>query len=134
MKISLQAPSRYGFSLFEMLLTIAILGVILNVMIMSVGGIRQASMSAKNHRNAQEIASLAAAASAAGADFIVEGSEEASIQNLVLGVRPDIGVFRERVFKLPPLSAKEIQGAMEYLKLSAGQIIYEHDSQTRSLP
>lgn len=134
MKVSLHIPSRSGFSLFEMLLTIAILGVILNVMIMSVGGIRQASMSAKNHRNAQEIASLAAAASAAGADFIVEGSEEATIQNLIQGVRPNIGVFRERIFKLPPMSAKEIQGAMEYLKLSDGQIIYEHDSQTRSLP
>jgi hypothetical protein len=117
-----------------MLLTIAILGVILNVMIMSVGGIRQASMSAKNHRNAQEISSLAAAASAAGADFIVEGNEEATIQNLILGVKPDIGVFRERIFKLPALAAREIQGAMEYLKLSGGQIIYEHDSQTRSLP
>lgn len=128
MKFSPHIPGPPGFSLFELLLTLAILGVILNVMIMSVGGIHQASTSAKNHRNAQEIASLAAASSAAGADFIVEGSEEATIQNLILGVKPDIGVFRERVFNLPPLTAKEIQGAMEYLKLSGGQIIYEHDS------
>ena len=134
MKVPLHISIRQGFSLFEMLLTLAILGVILNVMIMSVGGLNQASKSAKNHRNAQEIASLAAAASASGADFLVEGDEERTIQNLILGVSPKVGIFRERVFKLPPLAASEIQGAMEYLKFSGGQLIYEHDTQTRSLP
>lgn len=134
MKVLPHIPNRQGFSLFEMLLTIAILGVILKVMIMSVGGLNQASTSAKNHRNAQEIASLAAAASAAGADFAVEGNEEQTIQNLFLGVRPKVGIFRERIFKLSPMDTKEIQGAMEHLKLSGGQLIYEQDTQTRSLP
>ena len=133
MTLCSHSPSRSGFSLFEMLLTIAILGVILNVMIMSVGGINQAATSAKNHRNAQEIASLAAAASAAGADFIVEGDEEATIRNLALGVKPANGIFRERLFKLAPMDAKHIQGAMEHLTLKGGQIIYEHDTQVRTL-
>ncbi len=125
---------RSGFSLFEMLLTLAILGIILSVMILSVGGINQASTSAKNHRNAQEIASLAAAASAAGADFVVVDDEEASIRNLALGIKPDKGIFYKRLFKLSPMNAKDIHGAMEYLTLKDGQIIYEHDSDTGTLP
>ncbi|MCB0220378.1 MAG: type II secretion system protein [Chrysiogenetes bacterium] len=111
----------------ELLVTIAILGVLATIGIGAMGGARQGAVDQKDKRNAQEIASVAAIASAAGASFVVPGDEKATIVNLKNGCSPSTGAFKGRVFKLPNLGEPEINGAMRFLALNDSELQYRLD-------
>lgn len=111
----------------EMLIVISVIGVIGSMAILSWGGASQEATDMKDRRNAQEIASMAAMASAAGADFVVQGDERATIQKLVDGVTPSSGIFKTREFKLQPLGGNTaITGSMRYLTLKDTELIYHN--------
>lgn len=116
---------KQGFSLMEMLIVIAVIGVITTMAVAIFGGASQAADEAKNRRNAQEIASVASAASAAGVDFLVPNDEEASILNLRDGMMASAGVFKNRIYKLPPMHDTEITGAMKYLSVTESELRYD---------
>ena len=119
--------TRRGFSLMELLLTIAIMGVLSSLAMAALGGARQGAVDQKDKRNAQEIASVAAVANAAGAPFVVPGNEQATIQNLREGCTPSKGAFKGKVFKLPSLREPEILGAMRFLALNDSELQYRAD-------
>ncbi len=116
---------KQGFSLMEMLIVIAVIGVITMMVVTIFGGATQAADEAKNRRNAQEIASVASAASAAGVAFLVPNNEEASILNLRDGMIASDGVFKNRIYKLPPMHETEITGAMKYLSVTESELRYD---------
>ncbi|WP_395739990.1 type II secretion system protein [Prosthecobacter sp.] len=123
MKISVNpirktCPSASGLSLMELLIAIFVLAVLIQIAIMAMGSTRQAAEDQKDKRNAQEIASVAAMASAAGANFIVPGNAQATIANLRDGIAPATGAFRGRTFRIPSMQDAEIQGALRFLALS----------------
>lgn len=120
-------PSTHGMSLMELLVTIAILGIIMSITLMSMGGSRQAAEDQKDKRNAQEIASVAAMANAAGASFIVPDDEQATIANLRDGTAPETGAFRGRIFRISAMQDTEIKGAMRFLALNASDLQYRQD-------
>ncbi len=120
---SINRHSR-GFSLFELLIAITLIGFLANIVILGFGGVRQGAVDQRDKRNAQEIASIASIAAAAGAFFVVPGDEEASIQNLVAGRAPKSGAFRGKTFKLPPLGQREVRGAMRFLALTEDGLVY----------
>ena len=72
----------------ELLVTVAIIGVLAAIGVVAFGGARQGAEDQKDKRNAQEIASMAAVANAAGAPFVVPGDEKATIENLRTGCAP----------------------------------------------
>jgi prepilin-type N-terminal cleavage/methylation domain-containing protein len=119
--------TQFGFSLVELLVTIAILGIVSLIGVNSFGGARQGAVDQKDMRNAQEIASMAAVARAAGAQFVVLGDEKASIENLRAGCTPVHGAFKGCVFQLPNLAESEINGAMRFLALNDTEIQYRLD-------
>lgn len=119
-----KCPSAPGLGLMELLITICILAVVMNIAIMALGSARQGAEDQKDKRNAQEIASVAAMASAAGADFIVPGDERATIVNLRDGTTPTSGAFRGRVFRIPDMHDTEITGAMRFLALNDSILQY----------
>ena len=123
-KIS-QAAS--GFSLIELMMAVALIGLMANLAMMTFGGVAQTSEYQKNKRKAQEIAGIAATASAAGADFIVPGDERATIVNLRNGVTPTKGVFNGRMFVIPALSDTDITNAMKYLTLNGNELLYNQN-------
>jgi prepilin-type N-terminal cleavage/methylation domain-containing protein len=119
--------TRRGFSLVEMLTVIAIMGILTSISIGAFGGARQGAVDQKDKRNAQEIASTAAIASAAGAQFLVPGDERATINNLRTGCTPSQGAFKGRLFKLSNLAEPEINGAMRFLALNDSELQYRLD-------
>jgi len=116
-----------GFSLMELLVTIAILGIIASMAVGAFGGARQGAVDQKDKRNAQEIASMAAIANAAGASFVVPGDERGTIENLRIGCAPTRGAFKGRRFQLPSLGEPEITGAMRFLALNDSELQYRLD-------
>jgi len=102
----------------ELLLVLAIIGFIAQIVIFSLGVITEGAIDQRDKRNAQEIAGLAAAASAAGAKFVVPGDEVATLANLREGRAPNSGPFRGRLFQLSSVvGPSELQGAMRFLEL-----------------
>jgi prepilin-type N-terminal cleavage/methylation domain-containing protein len=116
--------SAPGLSLVELLIVITVLGILVAISITGFGGARQAAVDQKDRRNAQEIASVAGMASAAGADFVVDGNEQASIDNLRAGVSPTRGAFQGRTFQIGSMADTDITGAMRFLVLSGNEIVY----------
>lgn len=126
MKFIPATTKQQAFSLMELLVVIMIIGFMSALIMLSFGPAREGAIEERDRRNAQEIASTAAMASAAGARFVVKDDETATIQNLVLGKTPVSGVFRGRIFKLPPMEDYQIQGAMKYLALNDTELTYNH--------
>lgn len=114
-----------GFSLMELLIVVAIIGIMVNLVIFSWSGNNAEVNAIKDRRNAQTIASLAATASVAGADFVVAGDIPATVDNLVDGVAPTSGIFKGREFKLPPMPAAELTKAYTHLGWSGAELIYK---------
>jgi len=123
MKTSI-SRNHLGFSLLEMLIVVSIIGIMANMIILSWGNASREASEMKDRRNAQEIASLAAIAKAAGAPFVVPNDKKATIDNLAAGAKPSSGIFKNREFKLPPIGPKGIEGAMHYLALHNTELVY----------
>lgn len=115
------ALSRHGFSLFEMLMVLSILGVMISLSVPmlfqtdSVYGVR-------NRRNAQELCSTSAVAQAAGLDFVQQDSVMDTIRALVRGGMPSRGTMKGRLFVVPGLSEEDMQGAAKYLVIKNGEL------------
>lgn len=115
---------RKGFSLMELLIVIALIGILSNIALFALSGTSGKVDAVKNKRNAQTIAALAAAASAAGASFVVSGDVRATVANLQNGTAPASGVFKDRVFKLQPMTDDQIDGALPYLSAPETELLY----------
>lgn len=124
MKARSSAP---GLSLIEVMVTVVILGFLAQMAVLAFGGARQGADEQKDKRNAQEISSVATMASAAGAIFVVDSDEAATIANLRQGTAPAKGPFRGRTFKLSNMEDGDVAGAMRYLVLSADSLLYRPD-------
>lgn len=105
-----------GFSLVEMLVVIAVIGIIAAIAVPNIGKINDSAKIAKNQRNAQSIASMFAAADAAGHDF-AGTTKNAVAAEIVAGVKiTDVdSPFKDRTFKVPGLSTADIAAADDYL-------------------
>jgi prepilin-type N-terminal cleavage/methylation domain-containing protein len=123
MKIKLQ-PLHHGFSLFEMLTCICLLAILLTLalpMFANAEGARQAT----HQKNAQTFCSLASAAQAAGIP-LTKGSKDIGkiLSQLRDGVTVTRGPLAGRSFKLPNITDEDIQGALDYIRLEGGELIY----------
>lgn len=120
-----------GFSLVEMLVVIAVIGIIAAIAVPNIGRINDAATDSKDMRNAQNVASVYAAAQAAGLDFNDAshgaGVEADTIQWVVDGdtVNEAGNPFDGTFFGVPGLAADDVSGADAYLSLSNGVLQYD---------
>lgn len=115
-----------AFSLVELLVVIAVIGIIAAIAIPNIAGITAQADTAKAQRNAQSLASTFASARAAG-NATAFATKEAAVTAVVGGVN-GAGTFAATDFKVPGLSAAEQTAALAHLTLSAvdatGQLEY----------
>lgn len=119
-------PVASGFSLLEMLTTVAILGIMTSLALAWFGGSGQDVQIARDQRNAQSICSLCQVAEAAGLNLVKEVSSPLELARRVSeGITIETGVMRGRTFQVPGMGEEELQGAVRFLKLQNGQLRYD---------
>ncbi len=115
--------SHAGFSLFEVLMFIAVLGVILGITVPMLSQ-SDALYAARDRRNAQELSSTSMMAQAAGLDFVHGEDVIETVRALVRGGMPVRGAMKGRVFVVPGLSEEDMHGAAKYLSIQDGELRY----------
>ena len=133
MKIPTNRKAKAGFSLVEMLVVIAVIGIIAAIAVPNIGRINDSAKDATYRRNAQNLASVFASAQAAGVNFASASTVEADIINAVITgatVNDTDSPFNGTYFGVPGLDAtdavSETAGAAKYLTYDAtsGQLLY----------
>ena len=114
-----------GFTLVEMLTTIAILAVLTSIALPSMTSINQNSVDTRDRRNAQELAAMCSTAQAAGVDFVVPGDIEKTIENIVKGGKPVDGAFAGRFFGIQGMAPKDQEASKRYLELVNGILSFK---------
>ncbi len=129
-KVKLNASLKAGFSLVEMLVVIAIIGIIAAIAIPNIGSINDSARIASAQRNAQSVASVLNAAFAAGAATPAGWSDATTGITIVTaaetGLTPDDGPFDGKKFTTGPIDDEEDDIAAQYLSfdLDNKQVIY----------
>lgn len=95
--IKLNTSRKAGFSLVEMLVVIAIIGIIAAIAIPNIGALNDNARDAAAKRNAQTVASVLNAAVAAGVDTST-WTEANILEKAEAGVSPGDGAFQGKVF------------------------------------
>ncbi len=129
MKITKKNPLVAGFSLVEMLVVIAVIGIIAAIAIPNIGKINDSAKDARKRRNAQSIASVFAAAQAAGLDFsttpTTAADEAGVIANVITGstISEATSPFNGATFNVKGVDSataqSETDGAAKYLAWDA---------------
>lgn len=127
MKTSLHSlrpsSSCSGFSLFEILMFLAVLGVILGITVPMLNQ-NDAIYAARDRRNAQELASTSTMAQTAGLNFVEGEDVFETVRAIVRGGMPSRGAMKGRVFVVPGLSEEDMKGAAKYLTIQNGELRY----------
>lgn len=116
-----------GFSLVEVLIAIAIVGILGSVAINHLATDHKVYETARNRRNAQEVASLCTMAYNAGVSFAVPNDPVQTTRNAVAGAAATNGSFAGQTFRLPGLQEEDILAASYYLDVEGSAVIYVVD-------
>lgn len=119
----LRRANSFGISLFEMLLTISILGIMTALALPTFGQQRDAFSDVKAKRNAQEMVAECTVAMVAGVNFSVGATVDETIERLIKGAKAVEGTFAGRSFGLRQMSAEDAQEAAKFLKVANGQLM-----------
>jgi len=131
MKLNPVKSLKAGFSLVEMLVVIAVIGIIAAIAVPNIGRINDSAKEAVARRNAQNLASVFASAQAAGLRLGGASVAPAVITTaIVTGAKViEKGPFENTWFGVPGLTTADQTAAVKYLSFDAnsGQLLYRGD-------
>ncbi len=116
-KLNLKKAAKAGFSLVEMLVVIAIIGIIAAIAIPNIGSINDAAKSAAVDRNAQNCASVWNAALAAGYDASAITTKAAAVDALEAGAMQGTDAFSGNFFttgEIDDASEADVLAKLDY--------------------
>ena len=125
-------PKRSGaaFSLMELLVVITVIGVMAAVMIPALSGsMRKNAYDSVYKRNAQAVASLSMAATAAGESPVTNGDVKATIRKFVAGVTAVNGGSRLN-FSFSIAEGADMDGTAFFLEAIDGKLVYHPERST----
>lgn len=125
--IKLNKKAQGGFSLVEMLVVIAVIGIIAAIAIPNIGSVNNSARIAAAQRNAQSIASVLNAAIAAGTS--TSGWTDANILGKAeTGVSPTDGAFSGKTFTTGPIDNSEEAGIDDLITWDASTEQVKYDA------
>lgn len=114
-----------GFSLVELLIVVAVIGIIAAIAIPSIGSVTNASKTATYQRNAQTIVDVFQSGQAAGVVWDTSGAKAAIVNLVIAGSSPSSGPYSGKTFKVPGLAGSDLTNALPYIaKDTDGSLIY----------
>ena len=122
--------ARKGFTIVELLVVIAVIGLMASIAVNEISDINGAANNAKGMRNAQNMASIFQSASAAGLDFY-DPDLATIVANIAAGgtVNDPSSPFHGTTFTMEVMSADEQVAAQTYLVLDTVGRSVMYDSQ-----
>ena len=125
--IKLNKKAQGGFSLVEMLVVIAVIGIIAAIAIPNIGSVNNSARIAAAQRNAQSVASVLNAAIAAGVD--TSGWTDANlISKAEAGVSPTDGAFSGKLFTTGNIDNSEETGIDDLITWDASTLQVKYDA------
>lgn len=107
---------------------VGVVGIVAAIAIPNVSKVHAAAEDAKSRRDAQTLASVFAAAQAAGLDFAAPGGDlMETLQSLTVGKKVESGPFAGINFSVPRLSEEDLRKASKFLALEDGMLVYNGD-------
>lgn len=109
-----------AFSLVELVLVVAVIGILAAIALPMLGDINPLAKEAKSRSNAQRVSDVSATLAGMGVAHVIPesmGGVEATIRLLGEGVTVSHELMTESVYSVPNLSPEEIALASEYLEI-----------------
>lgn len=114
-----------GFSLFELLMTVAIIGIMAAIAVPALSNINSDSEAAVNRRNAQHIVNTYESGLAMG--VVWDGfNRNTKVAAVLLGQSPTSGVFKGNTAKVSGVTSDQARDAYPYIGIdSSGGLLYD---------